>query len=217
MKWGLKLYSESISPLALFSDVDAKFLHGTFVVMNDGMMNLFMILRPGWAGMRLLAPAHGLGDEWRPVIGQWPGSRDLIGSHSSGPAPAPMAFTTRDGHWAATTGRSGAERSDNTGHYQMSVRSIMRRSVRMSAPSSGQRTPAATLWMSVSVRDTGHQAHTILCCLPSVIKIICFQSWLFIQFVKVSNTYVLSWKKTMKDQKNKFNPFIFKCQESSSR
>ena len=78
----MKLYSESVSPLALFSDVDAKFLHGTFVVMNDGMMNLFMILRPGWAGMRLLAPAHGLGDEWRPVIGQWPGSRDLIGSHS---------------------------------------------------------------------------------------------------------------------------------------
>ena len=126
-----------------------------------------------------------------------------------------LAFTTRDGHWAATTGRSGAERSDNTGHYQMSVRSIMRRSVRMSAPSSGQRTPAATLWMSV--RDTGHQAHTILCCLPSVIKIICFQSWLFIQFVKVSNTYVLSWKKPGKIKKNKFNPFIFKCQESSSR
>ena len=70
-----------------------------------------------------------------------PGSDWLSLRHSPGPAPAPMAFTTRDGHWghwAATTGRSGAERSDNTGHCQMSVqRSIMRRSVRMSAPSPG--------------------------------------------------------------------------------
>ena len=66
------------------------------------------------------------------------------------------------------------------------------------------RTPAATLWMSL--RDTGHTAHTILCCLPAVIKIICFQSWLFIQFVKVSNikhkhVYFVVKKKTRKDQK----------------